>query len=198
MLLLVPLSFAGYYKSYLSQIPHFSQYITPAHHIHAGIAFLWLVFLICQALFIRYKKKDLHRKAGNYSVFLFGALLLSFFPIMHVDSILIFPIADMVLLLVFYSLGMIYKRQPAKHMRYMICLGLVFLDPTLGRLVFTIGGLLDITTIAIHHITLGTISAILVGLILFDKANGRDFKPYLVALPLFLIYQMLFQILYVR
>jgi len=199
MLLLIPLTFAGYYKSYISQIPHFNAYIKPAHHIHATIALLWLILLISQALLIRYKKISLHKKIGKSSIFLFGALMLSFIPIIHVDSVIIFPIADMILLLVFYSLGMtmIHRKRTAEHIRYMICLSLVFLDPTLGRVVFTISGLMGYSTLAVHHITLGTISVILLILIFYDRAHHRNYKPYLVALPLFTIYQILFQVLYI-
>jgi hypothetical protein len=198
MILLVPLTFAGYYKSYISQIPKFNDYIRPAHHIHAFVAFLWLVLLISQSFLIRYKKVKTHRLVGKFSYFLFAILILSFFPIIHTDSIIIFPIADMILLIVFYSLGIIYKKVPAKHMRYMIALSLVFLDPTLGRIVFNLSNLMGYNTLAVHHITLGTISAILVGLIFFDKANNRNYKPYVFALSLFLVYQMTFHIIYIQ
>src|SRR5262245_8209115 len=97
ILLLIPLTFAGYYKSYISQIPHFNSYIKPAHHIHAFLALLWLILLICQAFFIRYKKIELHKKTGNLSYFLFGAFIVSFIPLLNADSVIIFTAADMLL-----------------------------------------------------------------------------------------------------
>lgn len=197
MLLLFPLTFAGYYVSYISQIPDFNANIRMAHHVHAFVALLWLILLIAQSFLMRYKKVALHRIVGKLSYVLFAILIVTFFPLIHRDSVILFPLADMSALIIFYTLGIIHKNEPEKHMRYMIALALVFLDPTLGRIVFQVSRLLNFHTLAVHHITLGTISLILVALIFFDHVNHRNYRPYLTALTFYVAYQITFQVIYV-
>jgi hypothetical protein len=198
ILALIPLTFAGFYASYIGQIPHFSEKIRLAHHFHAAISSLWIVMLITQPLLIRYNKLQAHRLIGKLSYFLFALLIFSFLPLIHADSILLFPIADMSMLILFFTLAVINRKDTQKHMRYMIAFALVFMDPTLGRTIFRMAGSLGYNTIAVHHITLGIISSIILALIFFDKANKRNYTPYIVSLSCFLVYQIAFYVIYVR
>ena len=79
-LLLIPLIFIGFYKTYFIQFPSFKENITSWMHIHAMIATLWIIMLIVQPLLIRNKKFKQHRLVGKISYVVFPLLILSFIP----------------------------------------------------------------------------------------------------------------------
>ena len=64
-LLLIPLTIAGFYKTYIVQFPNFKENITYFIHIHAFIATVWIGILILQPFLIVNKKFALHRKVGK-------------------------------------------------------------------------------------------------------------------------------------
>src|SRR5659263_696230 len=139
-LLLIPLTIAGFYKTYIGQFPNFKENITPFIHIHAFIATVWIGILIAQPFLIVNKKFALHRKVGKFSYIVFPLLILSLIPqiIRTANSVnprnLFFPLADGSLMIIFYSLAVYYKKISSMHMRYMIATTLVFLGPTIGRI----------------------------------------------------------------
>lgn len=67
MLMLIPLIFAGFYKSYIGYFPNFGDKITVFIHIHALIASVWILMLIIQPFLILNKKFALHRATGKFS-----------------------------------------------------------------------------------------------------------------------------------
>ncbi|MCB0655618.1 MAG: hypothetical protein KDC57_05745 [Saprospiraceae bacterium] len=139
-LLLLPLTFLGFYKTYFIHFPQFSDQITPFMHSHAAIACVWISMLIAQPLFIRYRKLKWQRRIGKWSYFVFPLLILSFIPqvirMVKTDRAIevFFPAADAALLILFYSLAIYYRKKQALHMRYMIGIAIVFLGPTIGRI----------------------------------------------------------------
>lgn len=56
LLLLIPLTIAGFFKTYISQFPDFGEDITSFIHIHAFIASVWMGMLIVQPFLIVNKK----------------------------------------------------------------------------------------------------------------------------------------------
>jgi hypothetical protein len=92
---------------------------------------------------------------------------------------------DIALLTLFYALAIKYKSNVAIHMRYMIALALIFIGPTLGRIIFF---LLELENLGALHIPYLIVIGILLGLIFWDKKNDRKYKPYLVVLLSFTIY----------
>lgn len=131
-LLLIPLTIAGFYKTYIVQFPNFKENITYFIHIHAFIASVWIGILIVQPFLIVNKKFALHRKVGKVSYIVFPLLILSFVPqiIRTANSDnqkdLFFSLADSSLLIIFYSLAVYYKKISSRHMQYMIATTLVF------------------------------------------------------------------------
>jgi len=199
LILLVPITIAAFYKTYIVQFPHFSERNGAFIHIHAAISILWITMMIAQPFLIRSKNLKLHRTLGKLSYFIFPLLILSFIPqivrtILHDNPrSVFFPIADSVLMVAFYLLGIYHRKNSSKHMRYMIAVAFVFLFPTLGRIwpiYFGIHGNLsqDIQYLIIYFI--------LLALIFYDKQGKREFKPYLVALPLFAMHQLVFHIMF--
>ena len=188
-LLFIPLTFLGFYKTYFVLSPEFTGTVDIYTHIHALVASIWITLLITQPLLIRYKNFKLHRFFGKISYFIFFALILSFIPQMIKEyGKNLFPLNasfDIVLLMLFYTLAIKYKNKVAIHMRYMIAIALIFIGPTLGRIIFF---LLELENLGSLHIPYLIVIGILLGLIFWDKKNDREYKPYLVELISFTIY----------
>jgi hypothetical protein len=71
---------------------------------------------------------------------------------------------------------------------------LVLLDPTVARFFIPVYG---IEKPMWFHIIFGLIYVILFTLIMFDRAHGRNYKPYVVAICGFLVYEIVFHIIYI-
>lgn len=188
-LLFIPLTFLGFYKTYFVLAPEFVGTVDIYTNIHALIASLWITLLITQPLLIRSKNFSLHRIFGKISYFIFFALILSFIPQMIKEyGKGLFPLNasfDIALLLMFYTLAIKYKNDVAIHMRYMIAIALIFVGPTLGRIIFFLLGLEHLGSLQIPYLA---VIAILLSLIVWDKKHNRKYKPYLLALISFTIY----------
>jgi len=198
-LLLIPLTIAGFYKTYIVQFPNFKENITTFIHIHAFIATVWIGILIVQPFLIVNRKFALHRKVGKVSYIVFPLLILSFVPqiIRTANSVnprnLFFPLADGSLLIIFYSLAVYYKKISSMHMRYMIATTLVFLGPTIGRIGPILLGWSELFT---QNIQYGIIYTILAVLLFYDKTNGKKYQPYVTAFCFFIIHQIVFHIVF--
>jgi len=196
-LLLIPLTIAGFYKTYIVQFPNFNENITYFIHIHAFIAMVRIGILIIQPFLIVNKKFALHRKVGKLSYVVFPLLILSFLPQMirtaNSDNPknLFFSLADCTLLIVFYSLAVYYKKISSKHMRYMIATTLVFLGPTVGRIGPIFLGWSEMVTQNVQYLI---IYLILISLLFYDKKNGRKFHPYAIAICFFVAHQIVYHI----
>lgn len=198
-LLLIPLTIAGFFKTYIVQFPHFKENITYFIHIHAFIATIWIGILIVQPFLIANKKFALHRKVGKISYVVFPLLILSFLPqmIRTANSAnpknLFFSLADCTLLIIFYSLAVYYKKISSKHMRYMIATTLVFLGPTVGRIGPILLGWSEMMT---QNIQYGITYLILMSLLIYDKNNGKKFQPYAIAICFFVVHQIVYHIVF--
>ena len=199
LLLLIPLIFAGFYKTYFQPFPNFTKNIDAYLHIHAFIAALWVAILIVQPFLIVNKKVAWHRRVGKLSYVVFPLLILSFIPrIIKMYNagdlqFLFFPLADGALLILFYTLAIYYSKKVAKHMRYMIASALVLLGPTVGRIGPNLFGWSELLT---QNVQYGIIYSILISLILYDIKNKRKFQPYLVAIAGFIIHQIVYHIVF--
>ena len=198
-LMLIPMTFLGFYKTYFIQFPSFEENITNFIHLHAIIASIWILLLIVQPLLILNRKNKLHRKIGQLSYIIFPILILSFVPqmirIIHSDNLqfLFFPLADSVLLILFYSLAMYHRRNVFKHMRYIIGTATVFLGPTIGRIGPHIFEWSETLT---QNIQYGIIYLILIGLIFYDKRNKKNYRPYLLILTTWVIHLIIFNLIF--
>lgn len=188
-LLFMPLTFLGFYKTYFVLSPEFEGTVDVYTHIHAFVASLWITLLIVQPLLIRAKKFSLHRSFGKISYVVFIALILSFIPQMIKEyGKGFFPLNasfDIALLLLFYFLAINHKKNVAIHMRYMIAIALIFVGPTLGRIIHF---MLELEHLGPLHIPYLIVVATILSLIFWDKKNGKNYKPYFVALAAFSAY----------
>ncbi|MDW3648357.1 MAG: hypothetical protein R8P61_14905 [Bacteroidia bacterium] len=199
MILLLPLSFLAFYKSYFALFPSFGENINTYIHLHAFIATIWILMLIVQPILIRNRRNDLHKKIGKASYVVFPLLILSFLPqmirILNSDQPegLFFPLSDCISLLIFYSLAIYHKKTRSKHMRYMIGSALVFLGPTIGRIGPGVFGLSPTFT---QHLQYGVIYSILAALILLDRKKGKKYQAYLLILGVWVVHQLAFTLIF--
>jgi uncharacterized membrane protein YeiH len=193
MLLLIPLTFAGFYKTYFVLIPNFNANINFWHHFHGAVASLWIGMLIAQPFLIQNKRPELHRMLGKCSYVLFPFLIFTTLMLIVKRGFLtVSPVSDAILMIVFYTLGIINRKNQAKHMRYMIVTALVLVDPTLGRIL--------VDAFPAHanlffHIEFLILYGILLALIVYDRQHKRNYTPYLIALAGFACYQIAFDII---
>ncbi|MFZ1702720.1 MAG: hypothetical protein WAT79_00160 [Saprospiraceae bacterium] len=199
LLLLIPLSFVGFYKSYLIQFPDFKENFGIYIHLHAVIALVWVLFLIVQPFLIRYNKNELHRIVGKMSYGVFGLLILSFIPqiirLFHSNDPrnVFFPLSDSILLLLFYGLAMYHKCDVSKHMRYMIGSSLVLLGPTIGR----IGPyIFNLNAVITQNIQYGITYLILARLIFYDRNKHKPYYPYVVVFVAYVFHQITFHLIF--
>jgi len=198
LLLLIPLTFLGFYKTYFNQFPAFADTRTYIH-IHAVIAATWILILIAQPILIRYGKYQLHRQIGKITYLVFPLLILSFIPGMinvansETPSILFFPLSDVIMMIILYPLAVYHRKNTAKHMRYMIGIALVFLDPTLGRVGVL---LLELSDKLNQNLLCAVIYLILIGLIYFDRKHSRNYSPYLLIYSMWVIHQITFNLMF--
>lgn len=199
LLLLIPLTILAFFKTYIIQYPNFQPNINWFIHVHALIATVWISMLIIQPFLIFNKKFAIHRTVGKLSYIVFPLLIISFIPqvIRTLNSEnpenIFFPGADCILLIVFYSSAIYYRRKSPMHMRYMIASALVFLGPTIGRIGPIWFGWQEILT---QNVQYAIIYSILISLIFYDKSHGKDYKPYLVAIGWFVIHQIVFHAIF--
>ena len=194
-LLLIPLAFAGFYKTYIVQFPTFENVKYTFIHIHAGIATLWVTLIIAQPFLVVNNKMAWHRRLGKLSYFIFPLLILSFIPsvINNLNSdtprYAFFAIGDGCLLILFYCLAIRYRRRSPLHMRFMIAAAMVLSGPTIGRILPNIFGFSELAT---QNVQFAIIQSILIALIIFDIRNGKKYYPYIIAIAGWSVHQLVF------
>ncbi len=200
LLLIIPLIVIGFYPSYFGLFPEFNEHIDFLVHLHFFLSVLWIVILITQPFLILNKKYKWHKLIGRSTFVIFPLWILSFLVMIYKViqkenyNYLVFPIGNMLILIVLYFLAIKHRKTTAKHMRYMIASAVVLIDPTIGRWTFNIFG----DDLIAMPITYAIMNLILVMLIWVDKRNGKNYKPYVVSLICFLAYNVAFFIVYLN
>lgn len=120
----------------------------PVIHIHAGFMSLWLTIMIVQPFLIQLKWKKAHKLLGNSSYIVFpllclGIIHLTFESLPRIESLqqsvfLGVQVMDFVLLVGCYSLGMVYRKTPVLHTRFMIGSVIPIAEPGLTRTLMSI------------------------------------------------------------
>ena len=154
-LFLIVLVFAGFYVSYFSV---FFQPKSPVIHIHFALMSLWIVMLIIQPFFIKYKKLAWHRLVGRISYILVPLVLLvaflmirySYYNFMNsldknlgrveilkrAASVQAIALFYLIWFAIFYVLAIINRKRSLIHARYMLATSLTLLGPTVDRIFF--------------------------------------------------------------
>ena len=167
-------------------------------HLHAIAAIAWFTLLSIQPFLIRANRLNLHRLLGKASIVL---VILFFFTAIQVmkhfytqnlvqlprDTVLSSltqSFTALSLLLLFYSIALLKRRNIYQHVAFMIAAALASAIPGLARLgLYVVGGLPGIL------IVLGMIYATLIGFMIHAKIRFHQpvsRSPYLLIIPLFL------------
>ncbi|MEO5906713.1 MAG: hypothetical protein ABIQ11_08305 [Saprospiraceae bacterium] len=182
------LSFFGFHKTYFGLFPEFrgTSFVV---HFHVATVILWFAMLIVQPMLIRWRKTNVHKLVGKFSYFLaflivFGfSLILNEGQLKHKDAGLVgATMFDGLLFILFYTLGIYYRKNTAYHARFMVLSALPFLNPGLGRLIHPgISVMLELSIILM--------------LLVIEYFNQKRYKPYVIGLASFFI--MLGLIMYI-
>jgi hypothetical protein len=194
----------GFYQNYTREFPNFidKTYII---HIHGALLMSWLVLLIIQPFLISTGRTQLHRTIGNVS-YLLGPLIIIFLFLVGKDGywrligklpehdILTFIVLDsrgFISFAIFWALAMLYRKDSAAHMRYMIATGMLAIGPGVGRGLINSFGVGFGTALTITDL----IDLAIVGFLLgYDIYKKKNYKPYLVVFIVFLIGAFLWQV----
>jgi hypothetical protein len=144
-------------------------------HFHAATGTLWLTLLIVQPWAIRSGRRTLHVVLGRMSYLLAPLVLVGFVGLAHsamqgkspqgqaVDSYFFY--IRVVLVAIFVGtciMGVVNRRSPEVHSRYMLCTGLPLIDPVIHRLANRLMGGADLNY---QLFTFGIACAIIAALI---------------------------------
>ncbi len=190
-MLIVLISLAGFYTSYISQLPNFSHFPLLIH-LHF-IGFIgWFVLIIIQPILIAKGNRSLHRRLGKIAYLLIPLLIVSILLLVYnqtereladipekamMTSFIGF--IDALSLGVYFTIAMMNSRNQRWHVAFIIACSLVILNPGMSRLLNQIhpgSGLLA----AILFPILVSIAILVVEKINYQKAILKS--PYLLFL----------------
>lgn len=145
-MVIIALSLAGFYRSYLSHFPKFSNF-GGLIHIHFLAFSGWFVLMLVQPILIRKKKFEKHKTLGKLSYFLIPILIITIallrlkkLPAEVADSLpdasmnAFITFVDIVSLAGFYLIAVINSKNLRWHVAFMLATSLVILNPGLARL----------------------------------------------------------------
>ncbi len=207
LLLLVPITFFGFYPSY------YSTFRAPGIiHIHGAFMALWLTTALVQIWLITTHNHKWHKLTGRFSYFLMPAILLSgYFVLRHgynqvLEGRIVAPpeyypqeagavtkAADFVVigsvyfvwLLMYYGLGIYFRRRMQAHATFMLAATLTILGPSGDRLIGHICDGLgwEFNTMA-EYFTIGVVFFVFLALLLFHYRRKLQLWPAMTVLVL--------------
>lgn len=202
LLILVAFVALGFYKPYFALFPDFGKPINTLVHIHALALLSWVLLLIVQLILIIKRQYAAHRLLGKFSYFLVTLIIVTSIGVMKkqydedielkmsaAESVkaLIIPFGEILTFSIFYLLAIIYRNKISFHLRYIICTALVLITPSLARVM---GYWFDVKQLESYITCFTLIDLIIIVLIIYDLKNGKNFKPYVLALWLFLVFDI--------
>lgn len=207
MILLIPITFFGFYPSY------FSRLTTPMPiviHLHSAFMLLWLATAVAQPLLIKFNKLSWHRFVGKISYVLMPVVIISGYFILRFsyqralsgeavgpegyfaeDLPLHIKAAEFVVigsvywiwLMVYYTLGVYFRKKLVTHATFMLAAALTILGPAGDRL---IGHICDamgwpFNAVAVN-LVFALVSVIFFSLLLAHKQKKLSLQPTLTVL----------------
>ena len=194
----------GFYQTYTSQFPNFIDK-TVTIHVHGILLMMWMVLLIVQPLLISTGRAKLHRSIGKVSYVLGPLIIISMFlvgrgsynrhigvvPEKEMLGVMVLDIRGYISFAIFWALAMLYRKDSASHMRYMIATGIIAIGPGVGRGLISSFGVEFGNALTITD----AIGLAIVGFLLgYDIYKKKNYKPFLVVFIVFLIGALLWQV----
>jgi hypothetical protein len=172
-------------------------------HLHVGMSVLWLTLLIAQPFLIRYERRQLHRKLGRTSYVLAPLVFLSIIFLAHSqivtlaeqsDSrrhfILFIQIGFALFFAVLYGMAIFKRRTMPIHARYMICTGILMIEPILVR-VFKFNLSFISWSVPYQYVTWPMVDLLLLALVIRDRRGKTGGRVFQHALVVFVVFQFL-------
>lgn len=144
--LVVVLSLAGFFNSYIQFLPDFGKFKF-AIHLHFGAFLCWFALLIIQPILIKNKKYALHRKLGKLSYFIAPIILVTILILVRnqVQRELaaseenaaftgLIGLLDAISFSVFFTIAMVNRKNQRWHVAFIIAATLIILNPGMSRL----------------------------------------------------------------
>ncbi len=162
-------------------------------HFHVVSATLWVIVLIAQPWAILNGRRRLHVFLGRTSYGLFPLVILGFVGLAHssmqgrspqeqaIDAYYFYiRVVLVAILAAAYLMGVVNRKDPAVHSRYMVCTGLPLIDPVLHRISQRVMGGADLDY---QLLTFGIPCALLIILILAERraSAGRHVFPAMLS-----------------
>jgi len=185
--------------------PYFSHPFSgpsAATHFHVATMLVWCLLLVVQPWLIRRQRRALHRTLGRLSGLLIVPMLAGFVLLAHErlnapdgppqplrHYILYLQALGLTLFAVSYAGAMIGRRQPLVHARFMVCSGLVLLDPIVARiLLFWVE---PTPAFPPQFVSYPLTDLILIGLIVLERRAARGRAVFPAMLGLIVVLQVL-------
>lgn len=140
------ISLAGFYSSYWSKFPRFSEFQNLVH-VHFVAFSFWLFLIVIQPILIIRKKYKLHRRLGKFSyvlapILVFTIILLSLGKFLREFSVdenaaamtAFIAFVDISSFSTFYLVSVLKKSNLRWHVAFIIAATLIVLNPGLSRL----------------------------------------------------------------
>jgi len=192
-----------YFSHVLGDAFDYSTDISQYKHFHVAMAASWLALLITQPFLIRSNKRALHRKLGKISYGLAPLVFLTIILLAHSQIVTLAEQADArrhfilfiqlgfaLFFALLYAMAMIKRRDPSIHARYMICTGILMIEPILVR-VFKFNLSSISWSVPYQYVTWPMVDLLLVALIISDYRQNAGGKVFQYALTVFLAFQIL-------
>lgn len=191
LLLVLPATLLGFWKSYFAILGALPASTTAVVHVHGALMFLWLVLLPAQAWLYRTRRLRAHRWVGRSSFVLVPLIVAFGLATLHheftrkpdeletvarLDSL---AVGMMVAFTLTWALGMRYRRNPELHVRYMVSTAFALGTAIVWRIfVFWVPALADPSAAAAAN---GVVLLLgLLALIAADWRRGMRRSPYWV------------------
>lgn len=228
LLLLIPITFFGFYPTYFSKL---SGSLPSVYHIHSGMMLLWLFMAIAQPFLIKLNKIRYHKTIGKISYVLMPLIIASGYFIIRFsyhralsgeavvppdyypkDLPLHIKAADFVVissvywiwLMVYYILGVSFRKNVVAHATFMLAAALTILGPAGDRLIGHICDAMGWPFNAIAgNFVFGLVAAVFIGLLCIHKKKNLELQPTISVLAIhglgiFLFYSMPYHPLWTR
>jgi len=141
---LLALAVVAFYPGYLARL---DEPLDPYTHAHALAMTAWMLLLIVQPVLVDRGHRTLHRALGTGSILLVGVLVAAGMLLAHqrfsakpeaefeaVAYSFYLPVSTLVLFLIPFTLGLMYRRQRGVHGRFMLATVVSGMDPIFARL----------------------------------------------------------------
>jgi hypothetical protein len=220
LLLLLPITFFGFYPSYFGRI---NGSLPIIYHIHSVMMLAWLLLVIGQPFLISYNKIRLHKLIGKVSYVLMPLIIVSGYFILrfsyqralsgvdvgppgyypedlplHIKAaeFVVIGIVYWVWLIIYYTLGVVFRKNLLAHATFMLAASLTILGPAGDRLIGQICDALGLPFNAMAgNFVFALVAAVFASLLILHYKKKLSPAPALIVLMLhgigvFLFYTM--------